>query len=127
VGASLISETRRTRANRVSKRRPGSTTKNISEQAPHAKRVVGKALGEAFVSEYEQLQKDFRDLTEGIRMIRRATDRACRGGVLPAVEEGALTPLQECAAIARAIYRAARTSEHQRPAGRRTGLAAQDR
>jgi hypothetical protein len=89
--------------------------------------VVGRALGDAFVSEYEQLQKDFRDLTEGIRMIRRATDRACRGGVLPAVEEGALTPLQECAAIARAIYRATRSLEHQRPPGRRTGMAGQDR
>jgi hypothetical protein len=98
----------------------------VSEQTPRAKRVVDKALGDAFVSEYEQLQQDIRDLTEGIRMIRRATDRACRGGVLPAVEEGAVTPLQECAAIARAIYRAARTPEPQRPPSRRPPLAAQD-
>ena len=88
--------------------------------------MVGRALEEAFVSEYEQLQKDVRELTEGIRMIRRATDRACRGGVLPAVEEGALTPLQECAAIARAIYRAARSPEPQRPSGRKPGMAGQD-
>jgi hypothetical protein len=88
--------------------------------------MVGRALEEAFVSEYEQLQKDVRELTEGIRMIRRATDRACRGGVLPAVEVGALTPLQECAAIARAIYRAARAPEPQRPPGRKPPLAAQD-
>jgi hypothetical protein len=127
VGASLISERRRTRTSRVTKRRPRLTTKEIPEETSRAKRVVGRALGEAFVSEYEKLQKDFRELTEGIRMIRRATDRACRGGVLPAVEEGTLTPLQECAAIARAIYRAARTQEHQRPPSRRTGIAAQDR
>jgi hypothetical protein len=123
----LISEQRRTRASRVTKRGPASTADDVPEQTPPAKRAAGQDPGEAFVSEYEQLRKDFRDLTEGIRMIRRATDRACRGGVLPAVEDGALTPLQECAAIARAIYRAARTSEQQRPPGRRTGMAGQDR
>jgi hypothetical protein len=103
------------------------TTKETAEETPRAKRVVGRALGEASISEYEKLQKDFRELTEGVRMIRRATDRACRGGVLPAIEEGALTPLQECAAIARAIYRATRTPDHQRPLGRKAGMAGQDR
>ena len=56
-------------------------------------------------------------------MIRRATDRAYRGGVLPAVEEKAMNPLQQCEAIARVIYRAVLTSEEQHPPKRlnRTG------
>ncbi|MBX9775047.1 MAG: hypothetical protein K2Y71_11620 [Xanthobacteraceae bacterium] len=127
VGAGLISDARRTGTSRVRKRGPRATSADTSERKADAKRVVARALGDEFVSEYEKLQKDLRDLAEGIRMIRRATERACRGGVLPAVEEGALTPLQECAAIARAIYRAARTPDHQRPVGRKPNLAAQDR
>jgi hypothetical protein len=122
----LISE-RRTRTSRVTKRGTTSTAEEVPEPTPGAKRVADGDVSEAFVSEYEQLQKDLRDLTEGIRMIRRATDRACRDGVLPAVEEGTLTPLQECAAIARAIYRAARMQEQRRLPGRRTGMAGQDR
>ena len=88
--------------------------------------MAGRALSEAFVSEYEKLQKDYRELTEGVRMIRRATDRAHRGGVLPAIEESGKTPLQECEAIARAIYRAVRTHQHQHSPRRLTGVAAED-
>ena len=72
-------------------------------------RVVRRALSGSFAAEYEKLSSDYRDLIEGIRMIRRATDRAHRGGVLPAVDGEGRTPLQECEAIARAIYRSVRT------------------
>jgi hypothetical protein len=80
-------------------------------------------LSEAFVSEYEKLQKDYLELAQGVRMIRRATDRAHRGGVLPAIEANGKTPVQECEAIARAIYRAVRTSQHQHSRRRLTGVA----
>jgi len=73
-----------------------------------AKRVVGKAFEDEIVSEYQKLQKDYRELAEAVRMIRRATDRAHRGGVLPAIKEDCENPKQECEAIARAIYRSVR-------------------
>jgi len=88
--------------------------------------MVGRASSGALVSDFEKLQKDYRELTEGVRMIRRATDRAHRGGVLPAIEESGKTPLQECEAIARAIYRAVRTPQHQHSTRRLPGVAAKD-
>jgi hypothetical protein len=66
-------------------------------------------MSDPFAAEYAKLLNDYRELVEGIRMIRRATDRACRGGVLPAIDQASKTPLQECEAIARAIYRSVRT------------------
>jgi hypothetical protein len=42
-----------------------------------------------------------------VRMIRRAAERAFRAGALPPVERIGATPLEECEAIARAIYAAA--------------------
>ena len=73
-----------------------------------AKRVVGKAFEDEIVSEYQKLQKDYRELAEAVRMIRRATDRAHRGGVLPPIKGDCENPKQECEAIARAIYRSVR-------------------
>jgi hypothetical protein len=66
-------------------------------------------MSESFAGEYTKLLSDYRELVEGVRMIRRATDRAYRGGVLPAVDASGKTPLEECEAIARAIYRSVRT------------------
>ena len=73
-----------------------------------AKRVVGKALEDELVSEYQKLQKDYRELAEAVLMIRRATDRAHRSGILPAIKEDCENPKQLCEAIARAIYRSVR-------------------
>ena len=55
-------------------------------------------------SDYAKLLQDYRELTEGVHMVRRAAERACRAGVLPSIDNGAATPLQECEAVARAIY-----------------------
>ena len=125
----MISQIRRTRTGRTKKRVSRSPTKTSFEEAPRARQMAGRASSEAVVSDYEKLQKDYRELTEGVRMIRRATDRAHRGGVLPAIEASAKTPLQQCEAIARAIYRAVRTPQHpqhQHSPRRLTGVAADD-
>jgi hypothetical protein len=70
-------------------------------------------MSDSFTAEYAKLMDDYRGLVDGIHLIRRAVDRAHRGGVLPAVDEAGKTPLQECEAIARAIYRAVRTPGQQ--------------
>jgi hypothetical protein len=98
-----------------------ATRKTFKGEAATASLVVRSAYGDASAAEFEKLSKDYRELVEGIRMIRRATDRAHRGGVLPAVDEGSRTPLQECEAIARVIYRAVRTPEPQYTSTRLTG------
>jgi hypothetical protein len=84
-------------------------------------------MSQSFAVEYAKLLRDYRELAEGIRMIRRATDRAYRGGVLPAVDETDKSPLQECEAIARAIYRSVRAPEHQHTPRRLTGIVGEDR
>jgi hypothetical protein len=66
-----------------------------------------RALSDDFAADNAKLLKDYCELVEGIRMIRRAAERACRAGVLPAIDHGGKTPLQECEAVARAIYRSA--------------------
>jgi hypothetical protein len=57
-----------------------------------------------FADDYVRLLKDYRDLAEGVRMIRRAADKACRAGLLPTMDHSGKTPLEECEAVARAIY-----------------------
>ena len=52
----------------------------------------------AFLEKYD-------DLVDGIRLIRRAVDRAVRVGILPRERIG-VTPREECEAIARSIYAA---------------------
>ena len=59
---------------------------------------------------YAELEKKYRELADALHMIRRAVDRAVRAGILPSVDHRPrrrVTPLQECEAIARAIYSAA--------------------
>jgi len=51
--------------------------------------------------------REYRELTQGIRMIREAVEQTFGAGALPAGEYAAATPLEECEAIARATYEAA--------------------
>lgn len=53
---------------------------------------------------YDELLQRYQDLVSGLRMVRRAVDKACRVGVLGPIEQLGVTPLEECEAIARAIY-----------------------
>jgi hypothetical protein len=53
--------------------------------------------------EYTELLQRYHDLADGVRMVRRAADKACRVGVLP-YEPIGNSPLEECEAIARSIY-----------------------
>ena len=57
--------------------------------------------------EYAKLLQKCQDLAAGVRVIRRAAERAFRNGALPPVERIGVTPVEECEAIARAIYAAA--------------------
>ena len=57
--------------------------------------------------EYAKLLQKYQDLAAGVRVIRRAAERAFRNGALPPVERIGVTPVEECEAIARAIYAAA--------------------
>jgi hypothetical protein len=53
--------------------------------------------------DYAKLLNEYHDLVGSVRMIRRAVDTAFREGILPHEPIG-LTPVEECEAIARAIY-----------------------
>ena len=53
---------------------------------------------------YEDLMRQYRELMQGIRMIRVAVEETFGGGALPPGEYAGATPLQESEAIARAIY-----------------------
>jgi hypothetical protein len=64
-------------------------------------------MNENPADEYAKLLQKYHDLAAGVRMIRRAAERAFRAGALPPVERIGVTPLEECEAIARAIYAAA--------------------
>jgi hypothetical protein len=55
----------------------------------------------------DEAMRQYRELTQGIRMIREALEQTFGTGVLPAGEYAGVTPLEECEAIARAIYHAA--------------------
>jgi len=83
------------------------------------------AMSEDLAADHAELLKKYRDLVDGVGMIRRAVERAFRAGVLPSMELAGMTPLQECEAIARAIYAAAvKQRDH---AGRAlAGLSADD-
>ena len=66
--------------------------------------------------QFARLLQKYHDLAAGVRMIRRAAERAFRAGALPPVERIGATPLEECEAIARAIYAAAaKQHENTRP------------
>jgi hypothetical protein len=60
-------------------------------------------MSENLGDEYAELLKKYHDLAAGVRMIRRAVDKAFRAGIVP-YERIGITPLEECEAIARAIY-----------------------
>ena len=67
-------------------------------------------MGEDIAANYAELERKYRELNDALHMIRRAVDRAVRAGILPTVDHRPrlrTTPLQECEAIARAIYAAA--------------------
>jgi hypothetical protein len=68
-----------------------------------------KRRSDKLADEYSELLRNYRELTEGVRLIRRAAERASRAGVLPTVDDVGRSPQQECEAIARAIYKAALT------------------
>jgi hypothetical protein len=70
-------------------------------------------MNQQLAAAYDKLLKDYSDLTNGVRMIRRAIDRACRAGALPAIERVGITPLEECEAIARVIYAVAARQKGQ--------------
>jgi hypothetical protein len=53
--------------------------------------------------QHDDLLRKHNSLVDGIRMIRRAMDKASRAGLLPYQPIG-VTPLEECEAIARSIY-----------------------
>jgi hypothetical protein len=65
-------------------------------------------MSETLASDDADLMQRYCDLADAVRMIRRAAERAVRAGVLPPFEhQSSFTPLQECEAIARALYAAA--------------------
>ena len=71
---------------------------------------AAEPMNDKLADEYAELLRRYSELADGIRLIRRATERACRAGVLPAIEDAGRSPKQECEAIARAIYQATLTS-----------------
>jgi hypothetical protein len=65
-------------------------------------------MNDNLAADYVKLVKEYSDLADRVRMIRRAVQKASQAGVLSAVEPVGITPLLECEAIARAIHEAAR-------------------
>ena len=63
--------------------------------------------------EYAKLLQKYHDLAAGVRVIWRAAERAFRNGALPPIERIGVTPVEECEAIARAIYAAAAAAAKQ--------------
>jgi hypothetical protein len=43
-------------------------------------------MNENLSTEYARLLQQYSDLADGVRMIRRAVERACRAGALPSIE-----------------------------------------
>ena len=76
--------------------------------------------------EYSELLRNYRELADGIRLIRRAVQRASRAGVLPAIDDAGHSPQQECEAIARVIYQSTLTSKRY-PGVPLAGLDSDDR
>lgn len=92
---------------------PGKKPRATNAQTPitridSAKTSSVENLTDNLTVEYVELLKNFNALADGIRMIRRAAERASRSGVLPPIDHSCKTLLQECEAIARAIYCSAR-------------------
>ena len=117
-----MSRPRCMRPARIRKRDSKSAQGDADEATADASRIVRRAMSDSFTAEYAKLMDDYRGLVDGIHLIRRAVDRAHRGGVLPAVDEAGKSPLQECEAIARAIHRAVQPAgqHHRRRAPRRS-------
>jgi len=76
--------------------------------------------------EYTELLKNYSALAEGVRMIRRAAERASRSGLLPPIDHRRKTPLQECESIARAIYRSVRRQDRDPGPTRLAGMSSHD-
>jgi hypothetical protein len=87
---------------------------------------VRATMSEDPAAEYVELSKRYRDLAEGVRMIRRAVAKAFHAGVLPSMEPIGITPLQECEAIARAIYAVAVKHNDHTAAAKLAGLHPDD-
>ena len=64
---------------------------------------------------YEDAMRKYRELAQAVGMIRLAVEETFGAGALPAGEYAGATPLEECEAIAKAIYHAARTGEKNPP------------
>jgi hypothetical protein len=64
-------------------------------------------MSENLAADHAKLVQDYCELADRVRMIRRAVQKAFQAGLLSKIEPVGITPLQECEAIARAIYEAA--------------------
>jgi hypothetical protein len=69
-------------------------------------------MNDNLAGEHSDLLTNYQELAEGLRLIRRAVERACRAGVLPPIDLPRNTPREECEAIARAIYQSALSARH---------------
>jgi hypothetical protein len=65
---------------------------------------MGRAMADAA---YSDLLQKYQHQASGVRLIRRAVDKACRSGVLEPMTQLGTSPLEECEAIARVIYASA--------------------
>jgi len=61
--------------------------------------------------------RHYRELTQGICMIREAVEQTFGAGLLPAGEHAAVTRREECEAIAGAIYAAGSLKGKEGPNG----------
>jgi len=84
-----------------------------------------QSMSENPASEYAELLKSYHELVEAVHMVRRAAERAARVRVLPVIEanQPVATPLQECEAVARALYAAAGRQRQQGGASALAGLS----
>jgi hypothetical protein len=82
-------------------------------------------MSDNLASDYAELVKSYHELVEAVHMVRRAAERAARVRVLPAIEAGqpGTTPLQECEAVARALYAAAGRQRERGGASALAGLS----
>jgi hypothetical protein len=55
---------------------------------------------------YEDAMRKYRELAQSVGMIREAVEQTFGAGLLPPGEYTGATPIEECEAIARAIYAA---------------------
>ena len=64
---------------------------------------------------YEDAMRKYRELAQAVGMIRLALEETFGAGALPPEEYAGATPLEECQAIAKTIYRAAGTGKKSPP------------